>query len=255
MDSEALRDLELFISNNRYLMTKRLPEFIKNMARKMARGTYDPKQAPKLFRYLVDEAAKLYAKEYSVGTDWARIFSVPTRNALAAELADDYAQQIRDGNWSHVLDEAKIKMNPTARKKRVSKKKAAPRKKSAAKKKTTARKKVAINAPSRATGKPPSKRLRSRRARNTVPGAYPNPAPRKGYSVAVATDGIVYWLTPRNSLSSKRLNALAVPNKGVARSLAGTLPLPPGFGRAQIAVVSADTPLAAIRREVFKGKK
>lgn len=71
------------------------------------------------------------------------------------------------------------KSNPAARKKRVSKKKAAPRKKTAAKKKAAAKKRIAINAPSRATGKPPSKRLRSRRARNTVPGAYPNPKARK----------------------------------------------------------------------------
>lgn len=43
----------------------------------------------------------------------------------------------------------------------------------------TARKKIAVNAKSRATGKAPSARLKKRRARNTVPGAYPNPAKRK----------------------------------------------------------------------------
>ena len=56
--------------------------------------------------------------------------------------------------------------------------KAATRKKPAAKKKAATKKRIAINAPSSATGKAPSKRLRSRRARNITAGAFPNPKQR-----------------------------------------------------------------------------
>lgn len=76
--------------------------------------------------------------------------------------------------------------NPSARKK-----KAAAKKKPAAKKKAPARKKIAVTAKSRATGKPPSARLKKRRAANKVPGAYPNPAARGVSSkiYAIATHG------------------------------------------------------------------
>lgn len=298
MDKVAASELEIYISNSRELMLRRLPEFIKNVARKMKRGTYDPVKSVKLWRYLVDDAAKMYAKEY--GGKWNEMFTVPTRNAVAMELERDYAAQIRDGNWSGVLDAAKIKLNPSPRGSGVRivhnkllggwyvvrgphqtpiggrfdskaeaqawlddreakrnkhnpaarKKKVTAKKKTAAKKKTTARKKIAITAKSRATGKAPSARLKKRRARNTMPGAYPNPARRKGYSVLAFINGISYWLTARNSLSSKRINALVVADKKDAKSLAGTLALPPGFSRAKIAVVSADTTTAAIKQKM-----
>lgn len=61
--------------------------------------------------------------------------------------------------------------------------------KTAAKKKPT--KKVSVNAPSRATGKTPSKRLQSRRRKNVTPGYFPNPAKKK---VAPAKTKIVNLL-------------------------------------------------------------
>lgn len=252
MDKVAASELEIYISNSRELMLRRLPEFIKNVARKMKRGTYDPVKSVKLWRYLVDEAAKMYAKEY--GGKWNEMFTVPTRNAVAMELERDYAAQIRDGNWSGVLDAAKIKLNPSPRGSGVRivhnkllggwyivrgphqtpisgryntkaeaqawlnrnkanpaarKKKVTAKKKTAAKKKPTARKKIAVNAKSRATGKPPSARLKKRRARNTVPGAYPNPAKRKvtsktkGFAIW-AWDGINPYVFTGTSLSATR---------------------------------------------------
>lgn len=318
MDKVAASELEIYISNSRELTLRRLPEFIKNVARKMKRGTYDPVKSVKLWRYLVDEAAKMYAKEY--GGKWNEMFTVPTRNAVAMELERDYAAQIRDGNWSEILDAAKIKLNPASRsgvrivhnkllggwyvvrgphqtpisgrfdtkaeaeawllrknpasriKKRVkigdnvtvrwgdeqellratvvqiidsnnfsavvhptwegdkiplgpysfrysdivwrvnnpiARKKRVSKKKTAAKKKTTARKKIAVTAKSRATGKAPSARLKKRRARNTVPGAYPNPAKRKvtsktkGFAIW-AWDGINPYVFTGTSLSATR---------------------------------------------------
>lgn len=294
MDKHAAIELETFITNDRELMLRRLPEFIKNVARKMKRGTYDPVKAIKLWRYLADEGAKKFAQEH--GGKWNEMFTVATRNAVAVELERDYAAQIQDGNWSEILAEAKIKLNPSPRGSGVRivhnkllggwyivrgphqtpisgrfntkaeaqawlnrnkanpaarKKKVAAKKKTATrKKKATARKKIAVNAKSRATGKAPSARLKKRRAANKVPGAYPNPKARKGYSVLAFINGISYWLTARNSLSSKRMNALVVADKKDARSLAGTLALPPGFSRAKIAVVSADTTTAAIKQKM-----
>lgn len=299
MDKVAASELEIYISNSRELMLRRLPEFIKNVARKMKRGTYDPVKSVKLWRYLVDEAAKMYAKEY--GGKWNEMFTVPTRNAVAMELERDYAAQIRDGNWSNVLDAAKIKLNPSgrgpiweyqdatgvtrrgslittkdfggsdisyhfsrispgnsdngqldivsgarlkkmrrifdqnpaARKKKVAaKKKTATRKKTAAKKKTTARKKIAVTAKSRATGKAPSARLKKRRARNTVPGAYPNPASRLKYVMTVKA-GIVYGITARETLSSNP-NQFAAFSSDEVQKLSRKILSTPGFRDAAI---------------------
>lgn len=265
MDKVAASELEIYISNSRELTLRRLPEFIKNVARKMKRGTYDPVKSVKLWRYLVDEAAKMYAKEY--GGKWNEMFTVPTRNAVAMELERDYAAQIRDGNWSGVLDAAKIKLNPSPRGSGVRivhnkllggwyvvrgphqtpiggrfdskaeaqawlddreakrnkhnpaarKKKVTAKKKTAAKKKPTARKKVAVNAKSRATGKAPSARLKKRRARNTVPGAYPNPKARAGSIVVALIGNKVYFLTGKTMLSDVRARAKVYSSDTAAR--------------------------------------
>lgn len=61
------------------------------------------------------------------------------------------------------------------------KRKANPAKKTAAKKTVKRKapvKKITVSAPSRATGRKPTARLKARRSANTKPGVYPNPSAR-----------------------------------------------------------------------------
>ena len=84
---------------------------------------------------------------------------------------------------------------------RAGKKKAASKKKPA---KKTVKKKVAVTAPSRATGKAPSTRLKKRRTKNkrAPAGFYPNPC-TNGYVVAAIVDGKKYYFDGDKSLGSK----------------------------------------------------
>lgn len=127
------------------------------------------------------------------------------RNAWHGDLYKPVPVKYRRNPDEQIIDPGTIverkpkmpKRNPAPGKKRVSKKiagkklpsfKPTPARKKTAAKKVAAKKRIAVAAPSRATGKAPSARLKKRRARNTVKGAYPNPKPRgvasKIYAVA-----------------------------------------------------------------------
>jgi hypothetical protein len=103
-------------------------------------------------------------------------------------------------------------------KKKVTKKKAirkrAPVKKRAAKKR---RKKVAVNAPSRATKKAPSERLKKRRRKNTAVGYYPNPATR---SVIAALIGNRVGYYTGKAFDTARSKALEFGDKGLVKTIA-----------------------------------
>ena len=90
-DEVAVRELELFIDNDRDIYRRRL-EFEKSAARKMCRGKYDAAKSPKLWRYLADEAAREYGRQFSV--PGAPIFGVPDREATAVGLARDFESRV-----------------------------------------------------------------------------------------------------------------------------------------------------------------
>lgn len=82
VDSVAARELLLWAENTSELYPQKIA-IIKNLSRRVAKGQYDAEKAVKLWRYWVDRAAKHYQKEFGTGN----IFNVPTRNAVARELA------------------------------------------------------------------------------------------------------------------------------------------------------------------------
>ena len=87
-----VRELELYANNTGELYNQK-QSIIKNLTKKVEKGTYDPALAPKLWRYWVDAAAKMYAKEFGNGEP---IFSIADRNEVARQLADDNYQLIKD---------------------------------------------------------------------------------------------------------------------------------------------------------------
>ena len=58
------RELEMYIMNDQDLYRQMFMPIIMNIVRKMKRGVYDHKLAPRLWQYLVDQGAKNYVKEF-----------------------------------------------------------------------------------------------------------------------------------------------------------------------------------------------
>lgn len=113
-DVTAARELEIYINNDSELFHKQLEPILRNIARRMKKGQYDHEKAKKLWGYLVESGAKKYAKEFSTGSDWHRIFSTATRALVAQELADHYRDRIERGEFG-TLDELARRSNPHKR--------------------------------------------------------------------------------------------------------------------------------------------
>jgi hypothetical protein len=89
VDKDMVIELKLFIDNDAQLYKQRLIPIVKNIQKKMKSGKYDHKKAPKLWKYLVDDGAKKYAKEFP-GVK----FNKQEKEAVAQEFADEYKDEI-----------------------------------------------------------------------------------------------------------------------------------------------------------------
>lgn len=91
-------ELKLFIDNDGDLYRQQTAPIQKNLTKKFVKGTYNHKLAVKLWKYLADNGAKKYAKDFSVGSDWNTMFTVADRKAVAQALADDWLAEMKSGN-------------------------------------------------------------------------------------------------------------------------------------------------------------
>lgn len=107
VDKDALRELSLYLDNEGRLY-KSKQNIITNILRKQKADKYDPKQAPKLWAYWVDEGATMYAREF--GGDPKTLFPRQLRQELAEELAKGEGKRIQEGEYSHlkVADESSV---------------------------------------------------------------------------------------------------------------------------------------------------
>jgi len=91
-------ELESFIENDRLLYQNQARYIMVNLAKKMAKGAYDPKKAVKLWGYLADAGAQRYAKEfpghYAHGSYGP--FSPGVRREVAKELALNYDGETKE---------------------------------------------------------------------------------------------------------------------------------------------------------------
>ena len=100
IDTEATRELDLFIQNDEDLYRRRFMPIILNLKRKMARGVYDHKLAVKLWMYLVDDAAKKYVEEFGSQQDDVKdMFPKEVRLQVAQDLADREKDNIEQGEY------------------------------------------------------------------------------------------------------------------------------------------------------------
>ena len=89
VDKDMVIELKLYIENDGDLYKQKIIPIVKNIQKKMKSGKYDHKKAPKLWKYLVDDGAKKYEKEFP-GVK----FSKQEKEAVAQEYADEYRDEI-----------------------------------------------------------------------------------------------------------------------------------------------------------------
>ena len=89
VDKNMVIELKMYIDNDADLYRQRLIPIVKNIQKKMKSGKYDHKKAPKLWKYLVDDGAKKYQKEFP-GVKFSKI----VKDAVAQEYADEYKDEI-----------------------------------------------------------------------------------------------------------------------------------------------------------------
>lgn len=108
IDEHAKTELELYLENTGELHNQK-QSIIKNIQRRLANNTYDSSLAPKLWQYWVDAGARRYIQEHDApGTRVDAVFPADLRRAVAAELAAEYEQRIRAGEYDSAPVEAAL---------------------------------------------------------------------------------------------------------------------------------------------------
>lgn len=97
-DEHAATELKLFAENDSQLYHQRYLPVVRNLQQHRERGNYDHEQAVKGMRHFVDAAAKKYDRQYGSG-NWADVFSVPTREAVARWLVEELEVEWGLGNF------------------------------------------------------------------------------------------------------------------------------------------------------------
>ena len=102
VDADAKRELSLFIENEGRLAAKK-ESILTNLLRKLKSDGYNHSMAPKLWMYLVDEGAKMYAKEMGSGIgDAKNLFPKELRESLAKDMADEELELMKNGEYDHL---------------------------------------------------------------------------------------------------------------------------------------------------------
>jgi hypothetical protein len=100
-DPDMAREIELYADNDSTLYFQRRKPILINLSKKYKKGTYDVQKAAKLWRYYIDAALEKYNKDFgSKGDKWYELMSVPDRNLLALEYAQNTKDEFDLGNFT-----------------------------------------------------------------------------------------------------------------------------------------------------------
>ncbi len=91
-DEVAARELTLYIENDSTLYRQRVQPIIKNLARKMKKGSFDAELAVKGFMYAVEHGLKNYKKDFGDGFK----IDKDTKKKVAQDLLDGFMDEIED---------------------------------------------------------------------------------------------------------------------------------------------------------------
>ena len=78
-DESIAMELAIYLDNEEPLYRKKVA-IAANLAKKIARGTYNHKQAPQAWSYVVEDAAKAYVKEFGSGGKRKMVSGFPSKN-------------------------------------------------------------------------------------------------------------------------------------------------------------------------------
>ena len=95
--SHAAKELVLHADNDHHLYHSSHTPIVKNLSKKMKKGTYHPEKAKKLWQYHADRAAQSYAKHHGDGTPWHKMFSTSDRKAAASHWEDMHRHELHEG--------------------------------------------------------------------------------------------------------------------------------------------------------------
>jgi len=99
-DMPDAEDLVLYIDNT-YELYGQKKSIQKNLIRKLTKGTYDASLAPRIWMYLAEAGAKMWAQQLE-GYDlpWHKLFPVPVRQEAAQVMADNFMSEYEDAQGS-----------------------------------------------------------------------------------------------------------------------------------------------------------
>lgn len=98
MTHEAM-ELKLYIENDADLYRQQMEPIQRNLSKKHKKGTYNHELAPKLWKYLADNGAKKYTKEFDSAPSFG-CFVPAVRKEVAQALADGYRVELEAGNYT-----------------------------------------------------------------------------------------------------------------------------------------------------------
>lgn len=105
--SDAARELVLHADNDQHLHHSSHEPIMKNLQKKVHKGTYKHDLAAKLWKYHADRAAHSYAKEYGDGTPWHKMFSTADRKQAAQHFADRAKEELHEDDQTRLMDAEK----------------------------------------------------------------------------------------------------------------------------------------------------
>lgn len=116
-DYVMIQDIKFVAENDANLYRRQGQPIVENLAKKMAKGTFDAAKAVKLYEYLADSAVKDYSvSQLGKRTPTLTILSKPERQVLAQQLFESYADEIKDAAKEIMAKSGKnkLKSNPIA---------------------------------------------------------------------------------------------------------------------------------------------
>ena len=103
-DEAAADELRLYIDNDGDLYRQLTQPIMKNLMKKIDKGTYEHDLGVKAFMHLVDAGAKKYVKEFGSPHDkWHEMFPQDVRWEVARELAMTFLDEAELGNYDQYL--------------------------------------------------------------------------------------------------------------------------------------------------------
>lgn len=99
MGATEVRELKLYIDNDYDLYMQQYTPQVENLKKKLGKGIYDPKKAEVLFKYLADNGAKKYDKEFLSPQDRGKTFSPDDRRAVAKELRESFEDWMKSDGF------------------------------------------------------------------------------------------------------------------------------------------------------------